>query len=72
MSWTGKNDLKTLRVDADFFEIGEKILRFQKYPDTLDGALILGYIYLGKILIRNSESKNGFFDSLPPKSKKGL
>ena len=25
MSWTGKNDLKTLRVDVDIFENGRKI-----------------------------------------------
>ena len=41
MSWTGKNDLKTLRVDADFFENERKNLRFQKYLDyiSVEGAL---------------------------------
>ena len=32
--WTGVNDAKTLRVDANFFENGEKKLRFQTNADT--------------------------------------
>ena len=32
--WTGKNDSKTQRVDAEFFENGEKNLRFQTKTDT--------------------------------------
>ena len=32
--WTGVNDAKTLRVDANFFENGEKRLRFQTNTDT--------------------------------------
>ena len=32
--WTGENDTKTLRVDAKFFENGEKKLRFQTNTDT--------------------------------------
>ena len=31
--WTGENDSKTLRMDANFFEIGEE-LRFQTNTDT--------------------------------------
>ena len=38
MSWTDKNDLKTLRVDTDFFENGGKN-HFQKYPDTCGHAI---------------------------------
>ena len=32
--WMGENDLKTLCVDANFFENGEKKLRFQTKTDT--------------------------------------
>ena len=32
--WTGENDAKTLRVDANFFENGEKKLRFQTNTET--------------------------------------
>ena len=40
--WTGEYDLKTLRVDAYFFENGVKNhLRFQKHPDTCGQGLIL-------------------------------
>ena len=39
MSWIGKNDLKTLRVDTKFFEnLEKKTLRFQKFPDTCEQA----------------------------------
>ena len=34
-----ENDSSTLRVDAYFFENGEKNLRFQKYPDTCGQGL---------------------------------
>ena len=54
--WTGEYDLKTLRVDAYFFENGEKNFRFQKYPDTCGQGLNesdLGQIYsrMMKVLI---------------------
>ena len=42
--WKGKNDLKTLCVDADFFENGRKKLHFQKYPDTCGRHLCLHFI----------------------------
>ena len=42
----GEYDLKTLRVDAYFFENGEKNLSFQKYPDTVAQGLIYLFIYL--------------------------
>ena len=32
--WTGENGAKTLQVDANFFENGEKKLRFQTNTDT--------------------------------------
>ena len=32
--WKAEYDLKTLRVDAYFFENGENNIRFQKYSDT--------------------------------------
>ena len=32
--WTGENDSNRLRVDAYFFENGEKNLRFQTKTDT--------------------------------------
>ena len=34
----GENDLKTLHVDVNFFENGEKMLRFQTHHVFLDGA----------------------------------
>ena len=37
--WTGKNYLKTLRVDANFFEDGEKKLRFQTKTDMIGQGL---------------------------------
>ena len=37
--WTGENDLKTLRVDANLFENGEKNLRFQVKTDTCGRGL---------------------------------
>ena len=46
--WMSENDSSTLRVDAYFFENGEKNLRFQKYPDTWTGpqsCLISGKHY---------------------------
>ena len=36
--WTEKNDLKTLRVDADFSKKGGKKLRFQNIRIREDGA----------------------------------
>ena len=40
--WTGKNDLKTLRVDADFFENGRKkgsVNVFKNIRIRVDGAI---------------------------------
>ena len=37
--WTGKNDVMRLRVDAETFENGKKIFRFQIYPDTCGRGL---------------------------------
>ena len=37
--WTGENDAKTLRVDANLFENGEKKLRFQTNTDTCGQGL---------------------------------
>ena len=37
--WTGENDAKTLRVDANLFENGEKKLRFQTNTDTCGPGL---------------------------------
>ena len=34
--WRGENDSNTLRVDAYFFEKGEKNLSFQEYPGTCE------------------------------------
>ena len=39
--WMGENDLKTLRVDANFFENGEKKSRFQTKTDTRGRGLNL-------------------------------
>ena len=39
--WMGENDSKTLRVDANFFENGEKKLRFQTKTDTCGRGLRL-------------------------------
>ena len=39
--WTGENDAKTLRVDANFFENEEKKLRFQTNTDTCGQGLIV-------------------------------
>ena len=37
--WTDENDAKTLRVDANLFENGEKKLRFQTNTDTCGQGL---------------------------------
>ena len=37
--WTGEKDAKTLRVGANFFEKGEKKLRFQTNTDTCGKVL---------------------------------
>ena len=37
--WTGENDTKTLQVDANFSENGEKKLRFQTNTDTCGQGL---------------------------------
>jgi len=37
--WTGENDAKTLRLDANFFENGEKKLGFQTNTDTCGQGL---------------------------------
>ena len=37
--WTGENDLKTLRVDANIFENGERKMRFQTKTDTCGRGL---------------------------------
>ena len=37
--WTGENDAKTLRVDANLFENGEKKLRCQTNMDTCGQGL---------------------------------
>ena len=37
--WTGENDSKTLGMDANFFEIGEKKMRFQTNADTCGQGL---------------------------------
>ena len=44
--WTGEFDLKTIRVDGETFESGEKTLQIQKYPDTRGRAYVysLGFI----------------------------
>ena len=39
MSWTGKNNLKTLRVDADFFENGGKKNIFKNIRIRVDRQL---------------------------------
>ena len=52
--WTSEYDLKTLRVDANFFENGEKNLRFQKYPDTCGLGLYLVSFNFGE---QNKASK---------------
>ena len=39
--WTGENNAKTLRVDANSFENGEKKLHFQTNTDTCGQALAL-------------------------------
>ena len=52
--WTSEYDLKTLRVDANFFENGEKNLRFQKYPDTFGLGLYLVSFNFGE---QNKASK---------------
>ena len=36
--WTGENDSKTLGMDANFFEIGEKKLRFKRMRIRVDRA----------------------------------
>ena len=42
--WTSENDPKTLRVDANIFENGEKKLRFQMKTDTCGRGLTAGSI----------------------------
>ena len=37
--WTGETDAKTVRVDANFFENGERKLRFQTNTDTYGQGL---------------------------------
>ena len=37
--WTGENGAKTLQVEANFFENGEKKLRFQTNTDTCGQGL---------------------------------
>ena len=37
--WTGDKDLKTLRVDANYFENGGKRLILKRKPMRVDGAL---------------------------------
>ena len=44
--WTGKNDAKTPRVYANFFENGEKKLRFQTKMDTCGQVLSLSLLYV--------------------------
>ena len=44
--WTGENDAQTLRVDANFFENGEKKLRFQTNTDTCGQGLSLLLFYV--------------------------
>ena len=39
--WTGENDLKTLRVDANIFENGEEKLRFQTKTNTCNLSFLL-------------------------------
>ena len=43
--WTGKNDAKTLRVDANFFENEGKKLRFQTNTDTCGQGLVFFFVY---------------------------
>ena len=43
---TSEKDSNTLRVDAYFFENGEKILRFQNYPDRRGSNLVLRFSLL--------------------------
>ena len=42
--WTNENDLKTLPVDVNFFENGEKKLRFQTKADTCGRGLRLSRV----------------------------
>ena len=44
--WTGENDAKKLRVDTNFFENGEKKLRFQTNTDTCWQGLSLLFFYV--------------------------
>ena len=37
--WTSENDSKTLGMDANFFEVGEKKVRFQTKADTCGQGL---------------------------------
>ena len=46
-AWTGKNDVKTLRVEANFFENGERKLRFQTNADTCGQGLNLNKSFIG-------------------------
>ena len=43
---TSEKDSNTLSVDAYFFENGEKILRFQNYPDRRGSNLVLRFSLL--------------------------
>ena len=54
MSWTGKKVLKTLRVDADFFENGEKNLSFSK---------IFGYVWASKNDFKALNVNADFFEN---------
>ena len=38
-AWTGENDSKTLRVDADFFDNGGKKIVFKRKRIRVDGTL---------------------------------
>ena len=45
--WMGENDLKTQRVDANFFMKSEKKLRFQTKTDTCGRGLF--FYFLGNL-----------------------
>ena len=50
---TGENDAKTLRVDANSFENGEKMLRFQTNTDTCELSVILRVLSIYIIALGN-------------------
>ena len=53
--WTGENDTKSLRVDAEFFKTEKKSLRFQTNTDTCGlGLMLLIIFWLEEIVLWKS------------------